>query len=495
MVIGLTLSPPPAVALRATIGGRAIELDGLAEVREVFEVNRSTTHDRTLERLRLRAAAEVTDWLRLDTTTVGQNGGPTFKANKSGGFNLDDAFQDVDPSIELEEAYAAVHFARVDLQLGKQKLAWGKLDRTQPNDLINPERYVDPLLLEEDERKIGIPAVQLSYYLSEWLIDDSRFTIVWVPAYVPFRFPLAGERWFPPAATPPSVFEVPAGLFTINGQPNPAFSVPLTLRTINSPTPPLQFQNSEWGARWSALMRGVDVALYYYHGSDVSPAFALSAEAFAPADLRQLPNGITADTLLTPVFRTIDSWGADVAYAWDAFTFRGEGAYVSGRPFSRDLRFLITDPSSLAGQIQDAFEAFLHGAQSVPIDLGQSFIVSDAVEWGIGADYTVDGYFFLLQLNQSDVLHSDVDLLIKDVETRLLATARKNFLSDDLQLKVNGVYGVSSDYSLLQPQLTYRLTDAISAQAGYLFIAGRSESYVGQFNRNDQGYLRLRYAF
>ena len=58
----------------------------------------------------------------------------------------------------------------MDVRLGLQKVAWGKLDRSQPNDLINPSNYIDPLMDDEAERKIGVPALQASYYFPEsWL--------------------------------------------------------------------------------------------------------------------------------------------------------------------------------------------------------------------------------------------------------------------------------------------------------------------------------------
>jgi hypothetical protein len=491
----------PAHALTASVGGHAIALDGQAEVREVIEENHSTPHDRTQELLRLHATAELANWLKLDTTTVGLNGGPTFQATKSGTFNLDDVFQDVSPSVEFEEAYLDAHFERFDLDVGKQKLAWGKLDRFQPNDLINPERYVDPFLQEEEERKIGIPLVQGSYYppAADWLPEDSRVTVVWVPYYVPFRFPAVGERWFPPAVSSTTSFVVPAGIATLpDGSPTPRFVVPVIPRTINAPTPPFQFENSEWAGRLAGLVHGADIALYYYHGFDVSPAFSLSARAFGEPDMNPLnPLGvsITAETLLAPVFRTIDSWGADAAYSIGDFTFRAEGAYISGRPFTRDLRFLVRDPSALAPQIREGIAAFQQGAREVPVDLGQSFVVHDAVDWGIGGDYTVAGYFLLLQANQTDVLHNDVDLLIKNVETRLLANLRKNFLSGDLQTQLIGIHSIESDYTVLLPRITYRLTDALDVRVGYLFIAGRASSLLGQYRRNDEGFVRLRYSF
>lgn len=493
-----TLLPASVGALQTTVGGRRVDLDGQAELREVFETNSSTTHDRTQQLLRLRTTAELTHWLTFDATVLGLNGGPTFKATKSGTFNLKDVFQDVSPSVEVEEAHLDARFQAVDLQIGKQRFAWGKLDRFQPNDLLNPESYVDPFLQEEEERKIGIPAVQASYYPPEraWVPPESRMTVVWVPFYVPYRFPEAGERWFPPAATPSDQFVVPPGITTLpDGTPNPGFNVPLSLRTENVATPAFRFENSEFALRLSGLIDAADVALYYYHGFDVQPAFSVDAIAYAPPDPHQLPNGITADTILKPAFRKIDSWGADAAYPFGDFTLRAEGAYVSGRPFVRDLRFLITDPAALAPQIRDGLAAFLGGAKQVPIDLGTSFVSHDAVEWGVGVDYTVSGYLLLLQMNQTDVLHNDVDLLVKNVDSRLLANLRKNFLRDDLRAQLIAIYGIESDYTVLMPRLTYRLLDSLDVRIGYLFIAGRQSSVLGQYKRNDEGFVRLRYSF
>ena len=165
IVVFQFLAGAVALALQTTVGGRRVDLDGTFSVREVIEENHATTHERTLEQLRVRAAASLTDWLRFDSTTTGTNGGPTLKSDRAGVYTWDDAFQDVSPAVDLEEAYFDVLLPSLDLRLGKQKVAWGKLDRTQPNDLINPLSYTDPFLQDEEERKIGVPALQASYYL------------------------------------------------------------------------------------------------------------------------------------------------------------------------------------------------------------------------------------------------------------------------------------------------------------------------------------------
>ena len=502
--------PLAARAFQTSVGGRPVDLDVTLSVREVIEENRSTTHERTLEHLRVRFAVSLTEWLSFDSTTTAFHGGPTMTAEDSGVFNLDDVFQNRSPAVDFEEAYLDIRLPSADLRLGKQKLAWGKLDRFQPNDLLNPLTYSDPFLSDEAERKLGVPAVQASYFLppAAQLPAESRLTAVWVPQYVPYRFPTARcdvengasrcdiERWFPPAAVAPQTFDVPGGIVPLpGGGTNPPFSVPVGFRVRNVPSPSWRFAHNAIGLRYSAVTHGADVALYYFHGFDPQPAFSVAAEAVGQA-APQNPLGVTGlagMTTLTPAFHQIDAGGFDVAYAIDRVTVRGEWAYIGGRPFSRDLRTLVTDPRALAPQLTEALAALARGAGRAPVDLPASFVRRDAVEWGVGADYVHAGYWLLLQINQTDVLDNGVNLLIEDIETRLLANLRKSFLSETLQAQLLAVYGIDSDYSIVRPRLRYRLTDALTAEAGYLFIAGRAHSTGGQFRRNDQGWVRLEY--
>jgi hypothetical protein len=496
--VGLLVVALPVAALEGSLMGRPVDLDVALEVRGVLETDGDTTSERPLQRIQMRAAISVTDWLRFESVTVGTNGGPTRKSNRSGVYRWDETFQNLSPGLDFEEVYADLFLPFADVRVGKQKLAWGKIEQSAPNDLLNPLSYVDPFLRAEAERKVGVPAVQISYYppVEADVLEESRLTAVWVPRYLPYRFPNAGcdlrggtsrcevERWYPPAGLPPPTFQVPAGVIELpDGSPNPAFDVPLQFRTSNGSLPAFRFDNSQLGLRYSAIAAGVDFAVYYFHGFDRQPAFLLTAEAFAPVD------ELTGLTVLEPVFREVDAWGFDLAYAFPWLTVRGEWAFVRGRPFSRDLRILISDPAQITDELQEAFDALAAGAERAPVRLPPSFVVRDAVEWGIGADAVYDGYRFLLQATQTDVLNNSVDLLIEDVETRLLGRIEKGFFADTLRARFEAVYGIESDYTLLRPKLRYAFTDYISAEIGYLFIAGRSSSVLGQYKDNDQGFL------
>lgn len=475
-----------AAGLELSVAGQPLDLTGWAMIRQGIPVNQSTPDDRNLQQLWLRGKYSPLRPLTLDATLNVQNGGPTTERTKGGMYSYRDVFQSVSPSVTFEEAFAELSLDALEVRAGIQKFAWGKLDRVQPVDVLNTERYSDPFLVDEDERKIGVPAVQGSYYLprEEWMPEETRLTLVWVPQYFPYWFPRPGERWYPPAGTPPSTFPVPP----LMG------SVPVGFHVVNSPPPSFQLENCGYAARASAFTAGVDYAAYYYHGFDNRPAFLLTAEAAGdPAPGPPFVQDVTATTRLYPVFRSIDLWGADAAYAWDRFTFRVEGAFVSGRPFSRDLRTLISNPAQLAPQIEEALREIAQGNSPAPVRLPQSYAVRSAIDWGVGVDYTWGDYLFLLQLNQTDILHNDVDLLTRNVDTVLSANLRGNFLHDDLTVQLIGVQGFESGYTLLMPRVTYRFWEHLEARVGYLFIAGSETTVIGQYKDNDEAFVWLRY--
>ena len=64
---------------------------------------------------------------------------------------------------------------------------------------------------------------------------------------------------------------------------------------------------------------------------------------------------------------------------------------------------------------------------------------------------------------------------------------------DITETQLVALHAIESDYTILRPRVTYSVTDHVSAEVGYLFIAGRAESVGGQFRRNGQGWVELEY--
>ncbi|MCX8073425.1 MAG: hypothetical protein N3C12_13380 [Candidatus Binatia bacterium] len=507
--------PAQGWGYRVDWAGKRIELGVTLSAREVFEENRSTQRERTQGRVRLTPRIDWNRNLRFAAAIGGVIGGPTMLATKGGVIHWRRVFQDLSPAVDFEEFYVDANWGSFDLRLGKQRISWGKLDRFSPVDVLNSLSYFDPFLLEEAERKVGTPAALLTYSLPvRDSVDDLRLTFAWAPLYLPYRFPVAScrtvgsstsqceaERWFPPAAVPPSVFSIPAGALPIpGGGISPDVAVPLSFRLINQ-APRATFRDGSFAARLATTVHQVDTAAYFYHGYDIQPAFSFRAWATGdpdpnPANPLHVTN-LRGKTFLLPVFKSIDLWGFDVAHSRGPFAFRGEVAFVSGRPYAREVRSLLSDSAEFAREVLRGLQDLARGAGVTPVALPDAFVTRDAVEWGAGMDYQHRGWLTVLQVNQTNLLKSrgSERLLIRDVETRVFLTLRKNFLAERLQVHGLGGYGIDSSYSFLRPRLIYKWSDWLATELGYLFIAGRKRSVVGQYRRNDEGWITLSVRF
>jgi hypothetical protein len=472
----------PAAAWRGDVRGRDVELGGYVETRQVFRVDRATEHELNLQRIQLEARSWLNDQVSFELVTSLQNGGPATRSTRGGFYDIDNVFQSVAPAVEIDEASLRLDVDSLAFRVGQIKHAWGVLDRQQPNDVLNPERYSDPILLDERERKIGVPSIEATYHLPErdWLPEEGGFTVVVVPRFVPFRLPQPGERWFPPNATPPASIPIQVGA----GEP---IDVPLALETRNTSPPSFSWDNASYAARFAAHSRGVDYALYYYRGIQTAPAFRLDARA----DTSALAPEVSGTTILSPVFQPIQTWGGDFAFTLGRFGVRAEAAFTRGRAFNRDLRTLLDDPS-LDAAVERALQELRDGATTASVDLGETVSISDSVQWGIGVDTAVRDFDVLFEISQTNVLENQLPLLIDNNETVLLADIRRRFFRDDLSCELLSLYGASSDYTVLLPRLSYRLHERVEIHVGYVYIAGRAGSRLGQYKRNDEAFIRLR---
>jgi hypothetical protein len=441
-------------------------IDGLT----ILPLDRGSQRQRPQLRLWLSAEQSL-GAVRWRLATYGSWGGTIEDASGAGLVDFGHAFQNVSPSLELDDAWVEWRGESVDVRVGNQKFAWGRLDAFQPNDLLNPKRYYDPFLVDGVEAKIAVPAVAASYYAPSGatapLADELRATVVWVPIAVPWRFPLPGERWFPPVAMPPREI----------------LTLPVTQQAVNAPPPARRLENGTVAVRVGARSGGVDWAVSYFEGFDPEPAFDVPIRL----EGSRAEPPVTVATELRPAFQRLRAAGAEAAFALGGATVRAEVAGKIGRAVPISVaevgREVLADPQAL-------------------VDLSEgktitraAFARRDLVEWGVGVDYLIDGYLPLLEVHQTLVLANDRKLLVPDVDTRLVASVRKRYLADRLGLEATVLWGIEAGYELVRVEAAYTVLDAVEVRAGVLGIWGSRNSLVGEFARNGEAYLGLRYAF
>lgn len=175
----------------------------------------------------------------------------------------------------LLEGYVTAHFAKADLRLGKQIVAWGRADGINPTDNLTPRDYV-VLLPFEDDQRFGTLAVKLDTYLSA----THTVSLFLTPFFEPARIPLP-----PPPAQ------------------------------VQKQTPAATLANTQIGVKLDKVGAGLDWSVSYFHGFSPLP------------DLRVL-GGTPAAPVLARRYDRINVYGADIARNVGRVGIRAEAAYI-----------------------------------------------------------------------------------------------------------------------------------------------------------------------
>jgi hypothetical protein len=505
------LGPPtPAAALDLKVPGTTarVEAGGYVDGLAVAEIGGPRQRPQAIAELRF--SGKLARWLRTQVTVRGRAGGP-FEGGHPGMMNLVHEFQNRTPSLEWNEAWAEVRLGEGQVRAGIQKFAWGKLDGLPPTDVLTPRDLHDPIVRDVEESKIGIPAIQLGHPLPDVPaldLHELRATLVYVPIAVPARLALVDERWFPPSIRSSGiVLSERRGERLLNDiahqiDPNaPDFDldgpvrIPIAFHTLNH-RPPKTFGAGGGGFRLAGTLHGMDWSISHYTGPETGPNAQLEASARCRDCGAALLGGhlpARARAFLRQEHDIIHMTGADWSTTLGGATVRAEVAVFQDRPYLRPNRDLIAQALSKPAVARYGLR-LLSGART-RIPLQELFPDRDSVEWGVGADYLIEGFLPLLQVNQVVFTDDGPEQLLANPETRLLASLRKRFLEDTLEVELRGVYAFERAAWFAFPRISYRYGDHWRFRLGYLAIGGPAISVIGQFHANDEFVLEGRYSF
>ena len=135
-----------------------ISLSGYLEAGAVYVLDdESPDEDPTTELgLELKADFSTVSTLKIFLQAV--NDGTVIDPQNGLLFNeFDKVYQDKNPYVDIDEAYVDLYSSFVDLRIGIQKFAWGRLDEINPTDNLNPEDFRQGITADEIDRKIGVP--------------------------------------------------------------------------------------------------------------------------------------------------------------------------------------------------------------------------------------------------------------------------------------------------------------------------------------------------
>lgn len=338
--------------------------------------------------------------------------------------------------LDLREAYVDIRdfpLANVDLRAGKQRIAWGKADKFNPTDNLNPYDFSD--LLEFGE-KIPTNALRLTAYLG-----DNTLTAAVVPTFTPALMPYWYENYLEN--------------YLLSLLP-PGFN--LTTFESRVILPLSKIEESQYALKFSRPIAEADFSLSYYHGRDNIPNLAF---------LSLTPVGTTSlEGLLVQEFNRLEVLGCDLAGSWHGIGWWGEVGYF--RP--SDAKIIVVTPLATTTSETKPF-----------------------TKYTLGVDYKFSSGLYV----NCQLIHGFFDERGNDLKDYLLTRGEIITFEDRIKLAFTWLaeYDKKIVGNMFGPSITWYPADATEVTVGSLAISGESGTKLDQWNSLDQIYLKVKYSF
>ena len=425
---------PPKDGLLQTLGldQEYLGLHGYLETRHYLDIKKDTRFEHNYE---IRNNAMLSKELRLSPELSGlASVDMRFYILR----NDIDGFQTADERIRLRELYADYAGNNFDLRIGQQIIRWGKSDEVNPTDTFTPEDLTEFFnYVERAKRKVPVLAAK---HVSYWQLFSLE--AIWIPFFNKTRIDEAGGDWEP-------------YLYR--------FYRNMGLRMRDDSGPSEDLKNSTYAVRLLHEADNYDFSLSYsYHFQEIP---ALELEPI----VREVAPGISVPTFdINPVYPRQHTIGGDFETVIGRIGIRGEAAYTT------DKSFLSYDPAVTSG-----------------------ILYRDAFDCVIGADYTFKNNLYVnLQYALQTILDYPAELQTQEFEDSIVWRVTKDFKHDTVTLKSTGRYYMSTQDAVVECSIEYDITDALNLSSGiFLYYGDENTHLIGQFNKNDQVYTRLKYSF
>jgi hypothetical protein len=351
-------------------------------------------------------------------------------------------------NFDLREAYFDLYniVPNLDIRLGRQRVAWGRGDKINPTDNVNPYDLED---IWDFGRHLGSDGFKATYYAGEYTFTGALF-----PDFKPAVLP-AGDMataLFPQQS-------LPAGL-KLNGA------------ATNIVTPENKFSSTSTLALKAAKkFLGYDFSLSYVSGRDDLPAIdRITLTPFSPG---------TVNAVTSAVFPRRQIIGLDTAGS-----IGNVGVWAEAAFFMPEDVIQYTD-----------LNAFGMGTIT-----SKSMDKNGYTKYLAGADYTFPNDMYL----NVQYLHGFVSERAEDaLENYLFAYVDWKMLNDKLTitpigivLNVKNLNRGNDDYSFgYLPQIKYSPVDNTELCAGYRGVEGEGNTTLGGLQGKDEIYFTAKFSF
>ncbi len=364
----------------------------------------------------------------------------------------------LDPfNIKLRQAYIKVNgflSDKIDLKIGRQRIAWGKADKLNPTDNLNPYDFEDIL---DFGRHRASEAITIDFWL------NSEFNIQGV--YIPF---------YRPSNLPTGIFsdilyqqiELPDGM--IYKGMNDSLIIPKYNLA----------ESSNAGLKFNGIVKGFDFSFSYVWGRDALPSPKLNV--LIPVDMA---GGVMINTNL--VFPRTHIFGFDLAG-----NIKDVGVWAEVGAFLPEKEFVMTNDLS-------AFYPF----SPIPVTIDSVMLEKKPYfKFIAGADYHFSNGSYLNFQYLHGFVHESGNENLNDY---FFINYDLKFFEDKLKIRpIGGGFIVSdwqdikNNYALVYvPEISYMATEDTEITLSSVFFDGKGSNMFSGFTKSDMLMLKVKYSF
>ncbi|MFH1809461.1 MAG: DUF1302 family protein [Pseudomonadota bacterium] len=340
---------------------------------------------------------------------------------------------------------------RLDLRVGKQRIAWGTADRFNPTDNLNPDDLSDFL---DFGAKLPTWALRADLIVVDgWL----KLQAVWLPGPVPALLSRFGELPLGSGTTGSIGDLTPPGITTSVGD-------------ISLGLPRADPMHSMQALKAAGSAFGVDWSLSYFHGYDDIPIEKdVMIRLISPVEI-----AVDAVAILPEIHVA----GADLAGELLSVGWWVEAAVF----FPQEVALALTAPTPQGSKTVEA--VILHSDPYTKLTAGLDYTFF----WG---SYINLQYVHGLFAERGGDLHDYFVLGLRHgFFDGMLTLTNGVVFETDAFVDVAHNYGVSATYELL-----YKPFDNIDLTAGHVLIGGEGSALFASMPRGDQTYIKARVSF
>lgn len=335
------------------------------------------------------------------------------------------------------QEYRVPYVSSLSLRAGYQIFSWGSGVLFNPTDNLSPQYSIDPF----DTKKKGIPAAKLTLGFGL-----QSFECILIPTFFPTDLPYLNERFFihrPKTVANTFLPALPVDTWTVRYKD-----------IDSSQIPDHEIEESQFAFRYSAVLRGWDVALSYFNGRE-----NIAVSALVP--VTPYPATKDLDARVQYVHPRQQVYGLDILGYYKLLGIRFEGAFFDMEKVDQQVGNGDKDYVSCLWGIDYPFNDF-YGTQ--------------------------DAQIFLEYVREFQRKSDNTILINRPYQNSLLVRLTHTYdyrLSGEFRY----VYNFDTHGSHIHGEYGYQYTDYTRIEVGIDFFNGHRDTFFGAYDTNDRVYF------